>query len=250
MKNAPGDAESDQAYWDCVGLQTLIYQCEIHTAAGIQCFIRTILKPDTPLTALPYSPSLDTTSMDRTVDPCTDFYRYSCGAWIKKNPIPPDQSSWDVYGKLAEDNRRFLWGILEGASQPSPNRSQVETEIGDYFYACMDEAAVEKAGLAPLQAALDEIAALNRWRPSRVVGSPHLSGENALFRLRLRSGFRGFHPCHRLRLRRRTGLARPRLLRQDRREIGRNAREYLEHVGKLELGGEAPQKAKAGDAQS
>ena len=38
--------------------------------------------------------------MDRTVDPCTDFYRYSCGAWIKKNPIPPDQSRWDVYAKL------------------------------------------------------------------------------------------------------------------------------------------------------
>src|SRR5690349_5753260 len=71
--------------------------------------------PETPLSALPYSPSLDLTSMDRTVNPCTDFYRYSCGGWIKKNPIPPDQSRWDVYGKLAEDNQRFLWGILEEA---------------------------------------------------------------------------------------------------------------------------------------
>ena len=57
--------------------------------------------------------------MDRSVDPCTDFYHYSCGGWIKKNPIPPDQARWDVYAKLTEDNERFLWGILEEASKPS-----------------------------------------------------------------------------------------------------------------------------------
>lgn len=98
--------------------------------------------------------------MDRSVDPCTDFYRYSCGTWIKKNPIPPDQSRWDVYAKLAEDNERFLWGILQEESAPSPKRSVVETEIGDFFYACMDETSVEKAGAAPLKPELDRIAAL------------------------------------------------------------------------------------------
>ncbi len=84
--------------------------------------------------------------MDRSVDPCTDFYRYACGAWIKKNPIPPDQARWDVYSKLNEDNERFLWGILVEASKPGASRNVVETEIGDYFAACMDEAAVEKSG--------------------------------------------------------------------------------------------------------
>src|SRR6478735_1915172 len=92
--------------------------------------------PDTPLTSLPYSPSLDVSSMDRTVDPCTDFYRYSCGSWIKNNPIPPDQARWNVYSKLATENQRFLWGILEQAAKPSPTRTAVETEIGDYFNAC------------------------------------------------------------------------------------------------------------------
>ena len=117
-------------------------------------------RTEAPLSALPYSPSLDKSSMDLSVDPCNDFYRYSCGGWIKKNPIPPDQARWDVYAKLTEDNERFLWGLLEQASKPSASRGKVETEIGDYYHACMDESAVEKAGAAPLKPELDEIAAL------------------------------------------------------------------------------------------
>src|ERR1700682_1282177 len=66
--------------------------------------------------ALPYTPSLDVTAMDRAVDPCADFYQSSCGGWQKKNPIPPDQTSWGVYGKLYQDNLNFLRGILEQAA--------------------------------------------------------------------------------------------------------------------------------------
>src|SRR3984885_5435114 len=116
--------------------------------------------PETPLQSLPYSPSLDLTDMDRTANPCVDFYRYSCGGWLKKNPIPQDQATWSVYGKLYEDNQRFLWGILEDAAKPNPARSAVEREIGDFFAACMDEPAAEKAGSAPLRAELDAIGAL------------------------------------------------------------------------------------------
>ena len=104
--------------------------------------------PETPLQSLPYSPSLDVTDMDRSVNPCEDFYHYSCGGWLKKNPIPADQSSWSVYAKLTQDNERFLWGILLDTAKPNPARSNVEREIGDFFAACMDEPAVEKAGAA------------------------------------------------------------------------------------------------------
>jgi len=109
---------------------------------------------------LPYSPSLDVTSMDRSVDPCVDLYRYSCGNWQAKNPIPPDQTSWSVYAKMYQDNLTFLRGILEKAAQPSPGRNAVTQKIGDFYGACMDEAAAEKRGAAPIQPELDAIAKL------------------------------------------------------------------------------------------
>ena len=112
---------------------------------------------------LPYTPSLDVAAMDRSVDPCVDFYTYSCGGWQKKNPIPPDQVSWSVYGKLYQDNLVYLRGILEQAST-AKDRDAVTQKIGDYYAACMDEAAVEKVGAKPLQSELDRIQGLKNLR--------------------------------------------------------------------------------------
>jgi endothelin-converting enzyme/putative endopeptidase len=114
-----------------------------------------------PLTSFPYTPGLDVTSMDKSADPCVDFYQYSCGGWMKKNPIPADQASWSVYGKLYQDNQQFLWGILDQLSKQTAGRNANQQKIGDYFGACMDEAAVNKLGAKPLQPYLDQIAALN-----------------------------------------------------------------------------------------
>ncbi len=115
---------------------------------------------ETPLTTLPYTPSLDPKFMDRAADPCIDFYKYACGSWNKLNPIPPDQARWEVYAKLENENQRFLWGILEGASRPSASRTPEEQKIGDFFHACMDETSVEQADAKPLQAMLARINAL------------------------------------------------------------------------------------------
>jgi endothelin-converting enzyme/putative endopeptidase len=117
-------------------------------------------KVDRPLASLPYTPSLDVASMDQKVNPCEDFYAYACGSWIARNPVPADQASWSVYGKLEDENQRFLWGALEDAAKPRKDRTIVEQEIGDYFAACMDEAAIEKAGLHPIQPELDAITKL------------------------------------------------------------------------------------------
>src|SRR5438552_3171347 len=65
-----------------------------------------------PLLSLPHPPALDLASLDRDADPCIDFYRYACGGWQQRNPIPPDHASWDVYAKLQDANLRYLWGLL------------------------------------------------------------------------------------------------------------------------------------------
>jgi len=112
---------------------------------------------DQPTTSLPYTPSLDVNAMDRTADPCEDLYQYACGGWIKNNPIPADQSRWSTYGKAYVDNQRYLWGILQEDSKDDPQRNATQTLIGDYFYACMDEAGIEKLGSSPLHADLQAI---------------------------------------------------------------------------------------------
>jgi putative endopeptidase len=119
---------------------------------------------DRPTTSFPYTPGLDVTSMDKGADPCVDFYQYACGGWMKNNPVPADQARWDVYSKLAQDNRRYLWGILEDLSKRGAGRGANEQKIGDYFGACMDEAAIERRGAAPLQPYLDQVDAMRSVR--------------------------------------------------------------------------------------
>ena len=120
----------------------------------------TAVAQERPLKELPYTPSLDVPSMDKSANPCTDFYQFSCGGWMVNNPIPPDQARWSVYGKTTNENLQYLWGILEDASNPEANRTAVQAQIGDYFAACMNEPAIEKLGAKPLKPVLDEIAAL------------------------------------------------------------------------------------------
>lgn len=102
-------------------------------------------------------PVLDVGSMDKSVDPCADFFMYSCGGWLKKNPIPPDQTSWSVSSKLQDENLLILRDILDRAANPAPGRSAVTQKIGDYYAACMNEKAVNSAGLEPLRDQLQAI---------------------------------------------------------------------------------------------
>jgi putative endopeptidase len=130
---------------------------------------------------LPYTPSLDPSSMDKTIDPCGDFYSYSCGGWQKKNPIPADQTSWSVYGKLYEDNLTYLRGILVEDAK-AKNRGSIEQKIGDFYGACMEEGEVNEAGAKPMQAELDSVAALKSTKDiAALLAKLHLAGDSALF---------------------------------------------------------------------
>jgi endothelin-converting enzyme/putative endopeptidase len=132
---------------------------------SIACFAVAVLLVlpavgQTSSATLPYSPSLDVTSLDKTIDPCVDFYTYSCGGWQQKNPIPADQNSWSVYAKLYQDNTVFLRGILEEAAAKKTGRNKVTQEIGDFYGSCMDEGTANRLGAQAIEPELDAIAAM------------------------------------------------------------------------------------------
>jgi putative endopeptidase len=110
--------------------------------------------------ALPYTPSLQLDSMDKSIDPCVNFYQYACGGWRQKNPIPADQTGWSVYGRLYQDNLNFLRGILEQAASGSNQRDAVTQKIGDFYASCTDEVGIDKSGMEPIKAELEAIARL------------------------------------------------------------------------------------------
>ena len=98
--------------------------------------------------------------VDKTLNPCDDFYKYACNKWIAANPIPADQVYWSTGGSLEMWNDNVLRETLQAASKNDSTRSALQQKIGDYWAACMDESGIESAGMKPLQPELDRIAGL------------------------------------------------------------------------------------------
>src|SRR6201981_2367591 len=111
-------------------------------------------------TNVPKLEHFDANLVDKTLDPCNDFYKYSCNKWLTDNPLPADQVYWSTGSGLELWNENVLRETLEAASKNDPGRNAVQQKIGDYWAACMDESGIEAAGLKPLQPELDRIAAL------------------------------------------------------------------------------------------
>ena len=126
---------------------------------------------------------LESGSLDRTSDPCVDFYQFACGGWLQQNQVPADRARWGRGSEVDERNKLAIQAMLEDAAKGNDPATK---KLGDFYASCMDEAAIEKAGTAALKPLLDRTTRLKdkkSWNAAvtelHKVGVPVLWGQTA-----------------------------------------------------------------------
>jgi putative endopeptidase len=176
---------------------------------------------------------LDLAFMDRDVDPCTDFYEFACGGWTKNQPIPADRSAWGRATELQERNNTTLRRILEEAGRNA--NADIDTrKIGDYYASCMDESAINARGAAPLEPALNKIAALTGPRDlPALLAELHSMGVGAFFSFGAEADFKEANLVRAIADQGGLGLPdRDYYFRDDAKSVELR-KQYVEHVGKM-----------------
>jgi predicted metalloendopeptidase len=212
-----------------------------------------------PKPSIPPAPKLMTLAdtgivpdwIDSTADPCTDFYAFACGGFLKTATIPPDRSSWGAIELVVKDAEDLLHQVLDTAAR-APSGDPTLDKIGGYYAACMDEAAVERAGIAPMQPMLDTVATVTDGKSAvAAVIALHTRSVFPLFELGPQQDFAdatqmiaGIDQAG-------LGLPDRKYYLENKGNMARTRAAYAEHLGRLfQLLGKSPAEARAaaGDA--
>src|SRR5258708_8190421 len=186
--------------------------------------------------------------LDKSVDPCNDFYAYACSKWQAQNPVPADRPTWGRFNELQERGEYIVKDILEKAAAKSAGRTDYEQKIGDYYASCMDESAIEKAGTKALDHDLQSIAALkSKSDLANEAMRLHREGTDVLFSFGSGSDFKNASQIIAEVDQGGLGLPdRDYYFKDDEKSVELR-KKYVEHVQKmLELLGDAPAKAAEG----
>ncbi len=196
-------------------------------------------------------PGFDTSSIDKAVDPCNDFYKFACGKFAANHPIPADQPDVDQFYALYNVNTQALNGILNKAAAGGAGRSPDEQKIGDYYKACMDTDAIEAQGLTPVEPLLKEIDAVtSKDQLPALTGKLQRIGVNVFFGYGEQQDFKD--ATKQIAIVIQGGLGMPEkdyYLRTGAKDVTLRE-QYVAHVAKmLELAGSSPEQA-AKDAKN
>ncbi len=126
----------------------------------------------------------DLTAMDTTVKPCDDFYSYVTGNWRRTHPLDPQHARFGRFEEVAERNREQLRQILEqDSAMTNAAPGSLEQKVGDFYAACMNETAIETAGMSGIQPELNRINAItDRTALMSEIARLHGEGVGSLFR--------------------------------------------------------------------